>query len=83
MFTVETLQKTLGGNTSKLESLLDVQPPNLSDALYAATKRLYQDNAPWIEGFILISTPGTDNTVLTWFAVGLHPLSRGSCVRVS
>ncbi|KAJ7346264.1 hypothetical protein DFH08DRAFT_1081110 [Mycena albidolilacea] len=84
LLNMESLQKTLGsGNLATLESLLNVQPPSLSDALYNAHKSLYSKSVPWIEGYVSVSTPASGPSVLAWYPVNLHPLSRGSVHIVS
>ncbi|KAG6827699.1 hypothetical protein H0H93_015413, partial [Arthromyces matolae] len=77
LLNVESLQKTLGGNVSELESLLNAQPEGLSNALWDLHKRLYQQDGPWIEGYIYLASPADGPSTLTWYPVNLHPLSRG------
>ncbi|KAG6843039.1 hypothetical protein H0H93_002456, partial [Arthromyces matolae] len=64
--TVESLQTTLGaGNLNTLESLLNAKPEGLSDALWGLHKRLYQQEGPWIEGYIYLATPASGPSTLT------------------
>ncbi|KAG6811803.1 hypothetical protein H0H92_005726, partial [Tricholoma furcatifolium] len=58
-------------------------PEGLSDALWDMHKALFAQGAPWVEGYIVISTPADGPSILTWYPVNLHPLSRGSVHIVS
>ncbi|KAG5730748.1 hypothetical protein E4T56_gene3497 [Termitomyces sp. T112] len=74
----ESLQTTLGaGNLDTLELLLNAQPEGLSNALWDLHKRLYEQEAPWVEGYISLTSPVNGPSTLTWYPVNLHPLSRG------
>ncbi|GLB41037.1 putative choline dehydrogenase [Lyophyllum shimeji] len=78
LLNMESIQKTFGpDNLTTIESLLNAPPTSLSNALHEAHKRLYDAEAPWIEQFIRVSTPASGPSVLSMYAVNLHPLSRG------
>ncbi|KAG6829537.1 hypothetical protein H0H92_004274 [Tricholoma furcatifolium] len=80
---VETMNTTLGANVSTFESLLNTPPVGLNDAQWNMYKRLYAEDAPWIEHFLRLVTPANSSSVLNWDVVNLHPLSRGSAHIVS
>ncbi|GLB41038.1 putative GMC oxidoreductase family protein [Lyophyllum shimeji] len=84
LLNVESIQTVVGSNNiTTVKSLLNAKPPGLSDALYNAHKRLFNDKATWVEDYIAVSTPAEGPSVLVMYPVNLHPLSRGSVHIVS
>ncbi|KAF8066833.1 hypothetical protein FPV67DRAFT_1670300 [Lyophyllum atratum] len=84
MLNVESVQTTVGpSGIAQAQSLLNTKPPGLSDALYASSKRLFDDKTTWIEDYIAVATPAEGPSVLVMYPVNLRPISRGSVHIVS